>query len=72
MTDVTTVLLIALGGALGTVARYLLALAALPISASLPSIAARMSSTGVGNLPQAAARLSMSWACRSTAASSKD
>ena len=36
MMDLTTVLLVALGGALGTVARYLLALAALPISGSLP------------------------------------
>ncbi len=36
MTDLTTVLLVALGGALGTVARYLLALLALPISGSLP------------------------------------
>ncbi|MGI3902530.1 MAG: fluoride efflux transporter CrcB [Janthinobacterium lividum] len=36
MMDFTTVLLVALGGALGTVARYLLALAALPISGSLP------------------------------------
>ncbi len=32
----TTVLVVALGGAIGTVARYLLALAAAPISGSLP------------------------------------
>ena len=34
--DLMTVLAVALGGAIGTVARYLLALAAAPISASLP------------------------------------
>ena len=34
--DIMTMLVIALGGALGTVARYVVALAAAPISASLP------------------------------------
>ena len=34
--DVTTVLVVALGGALGTVARYVVAVAAVPISGSLP------------------------------------
>ena len=34
--DLTTVLFIALGGALGTLARYFVSLAALPISQSLP------------------------------------
>ena len=34
--DLTTVLLVALGGALGTLARYFVSLAALPISQSMP------------------------------------